>query len=188
MKDTIEKKKQPTITNTSCRTCSFNELIGARIDCKDNLRVIYREYRSKIRQLADLELTDRCYVTRLRELQSNRQVWQDEIRRINYLRIHNKFDRLAYIKDITDLKHSIQRQLSVIRDFHGIIRDIYKKHNGEKYQDFKYNLRLTTYSDGHVKFDAVVLRPIQFVTLDVHPVKSVGVKFTPNIPDDSAVQ
>lgn len=187
MKTTTEKKKQPTIINTSCRTCGFNDLVNARKECKDNLRTTYKEYRAKIRYLADLELTDRCYVARLRELKNNSQR-QDEIHRVKLLHNRNKLDRLACIRGITDLKHSIQHQLSVIRDFHGIIRDIYKKHNGEKYQDFKYNLRLTTYSDGYVKFDAVVLRPIQFVTLDAQPVKSVGVKFTPIIPDDSAVQ
>lgn len=187
MKAVTEKKKQPTIANTSCRTCGFNELIHARKECKTNLRTTYKEYRANIRHLADCELTDRCYVARLRELGNDPQ-WQDEIHRIKLLRNSNKRDRLACIGKITDLKHSIQRQLSVIRDFHGIIRDIYKKHNGEKYQDFKYNLRLTMYSDGHVKFDAVVLRPIQFVTVDAQPVKSVGVKFTPNIPDDSTAQ
>lgn len=187
MKAATEKKKQPTITNTSCRTCGFDELIHARKECKSNLRTTYKEYRAKIRYLADLELTDRCYVARLRELKNNSQ-WQDEIHRIKLLHTRNKLDRLACIRGITDLKHSIQRQLSVIRDFHGIIQDIYKKHNGEKYQDFKYNLRLTMYSDGHAKFDAIVLRPIQFVTVDAQPVKSVGVKFTPNIPDDSAAE
>lgn len=184
MKSVTEKKKQPTIVNTSYRTCGFNDLVGIRMDCcKNDLRTLYKEYRGNIKDLADFELRDRCYVARLHELGNDYQ-WQNEIHRINLLRTHNKRDRLACIRNITDLKHSIQRQLSLIRDFHNIIRDIRTKYNGEKYQDFKYKLCLTTYSDGQVKIDVVVIRPrFRFADLETHPVK-----FTPNIPDDSAAQ
>lgn len=188
MKNINGKKGYPTIKDTSCITCGFNELIGVLLKRKSELRNTYYDYRDHIRYVTHLELIDRCYVARLHELQMNHQVWMDEIRSINNLRNRNKQDRLSCIHKITDIKREIKRQTLLIHDLHNVVRDIHLKYNGEKYQDFKYNLRLTTYSDGQMKFDAVVLRPIQFVTLDAHPVKSVGVKFTPNIPGDSAAQ
>lgn len=179
MKNINREKGYPTIKDTSCITCGFNELIGVMLKRKSELRNTYYDYRDHIRYLAHLELIDRCYMARLHELQVNHQVWMDEIRSINNLRSRNKQDRLSCIHKITDIKREIKRQTSLIHDLHNVVRDIHLKYNGEKYQDFKYNHRLTTYSDGQMKFDAVVLRPIQFIGI---PDKAIHARFEPITP------
>ena len=179
MKNINGKKGWPTIKDTSCLTCSFNELISIRLKRKNDLHEICMEYRDNIRQLADLELIDRCYVSRLHETHINHHLWLNEIHNINRLRNQNKQERLSCIHRITGLKQMIQRQSSLIHDLHNIIKDIYVKYNGEKYQNFKYNLRLTTYSDGQKKFDAVALRPIQFVGI---PDNAIHERFEPIKP------
>ena len=122
MKNINGKKGWPTIKDTSCLTYSFNELISIRLKRKTDLHAICREYRDNIRQLADLELIDRCYVSRLHETHINHHLWLNEIHNINRLRNQNKQERLSCICRITGLKQMIQRQSSLIHDLHNIIK------------------------------------------------------------------
>lgn len=170
MKNISGKKGWPSIKDTKCIKCGYNDIIGIRIKHKGELQTYIISYRKYVHELADLEVADRCYVSRLRELGSGYRTKDPgvmkEIGNINRLRGYNKQRRIEHIEHIRELKRMIRRQNMLIHDLHIIINEIRIKYSGKKYTNYKYNLRLTTYSDGQMKFDATVCHPIQFVTTD----------------------
>lgn len=170
MKNITGKKGYPSINDTSCLKCSYNELVSILLKRKGDLQTHLISYRKYVRELADLEVANRCYVARLHELgygyRAKNPEAIKEIRNVNRLRGYNKQRRIEHIDHIKGTKRIIQHQTSLIRDLHNIIHEIQVRYNGEKYSNYKYNLRLTTYSDGQMKFDAVVCKPVQFVSVD----------------------
>lgn len=167
MKNINGKKGWPSIKDTSCITCTYNELISILLRHKSDLRNHLSDRRGLVRDLHKYETIDTCYEARLHELcgpqGKGRKYWLMEIHEIDSLRDENKGIRLNIIRSITNLKKTIKTDKSLIHDLQNIIHEAYQKY--PNHCDLRYKLRRTIYSDGQVKFDALVCKPIQLVQI-----------------------
>lgn len=165
MKNINGEKGWPLIKDTSCITCTYNELVSILLTHKSVLRGHLSDRRGLIRDLHKYETIDACYKARLHELYGPlgdcRKYWLKEINEINNYRDENKATRLDLIRSITNLKKTIQTGKSLIHDLQNIIHEVCQKY--PNHCDLRYKLRHTIYSDGQVKFDALVCKPIQLI-------------------------
>lgn len=167
MKNINEKKGWPSIKDTSCLTCTYNELISILLAHKSILRGHLSDCRGLIRDLHKYETIDACYEAQLHELYGpqgeGRKYWLIEIHKIDSLRDENKSIRLNLIRSITNLKKTIKTNKLLIHDLQNIIHEACQKY--PDHCDLRYKLRQTVYSDGQVKFDALVCKSIQLVQI-----------------------
>lgn len=166
----MERKK---IKETDLVTCGYNEIERIRMDHQQKHRYVLEAYRAEIMRLKGRELDYRCYQARLRELRQLEFLHPDNFGRkqreeraeINHFRKDpNKADRIQISARVKYLKHSLKVLESNIRDLTNVINEARAKY--PHYKQEKFKLRKTTYSNNTQLIDAVVVHPIQMVSLD----------------------
>lgn len=166
----MERKK---IKETDLVTCGYNEIERIRMEHQQKHRNVLEAYRAEVMRLKGRYLDYKCYQARLRELyrlkvlrpENFTKKLHEELNEINHFRkAPNKVDRIKISENIRYLKHSLKVLESNIRDLTDIINEAKAKY--PHYKQEKFKLRKTTYSDNTQLIDAVVVRPIQMVSLD----------------------
>lgn len=152
-------------------TCGYDKLISIRLEYKEKLHNTISFQKYAIEMLNNLELDLECYRAKLRELYRSKIRYpeqfsikmKDQLNRINIKKTEKIEEIKRTVSYIKTKKWEIQVLQSNMRDLSNIIKEIREKY--PHYRKEHFRLRHTIYKDHTEKMDAVIVYPIQMVTM-----------------------